>query len=442
MLIRFTVENFLSFNKRTEFNMIASAEDRHKHHLLYADKDSLASLLRASIIYGANASGKSNLIKAMGFAKKFIVEGVEKNKNIRTTPFRLNPGKVKEPSRFEFEFAYKERQFAYGFVTDKFKVHEEWLFEITLEKDTPIYERTGNDIEFNFSHSILQKIGDTEKARLGYEAESTRENLLFLTNTKERNIRYFDFAYKWFKDVLTIIFPESISALLPLLIMKERRFSELLRHFDFGIEGLSISEILLDDYKKIPEKVKEKIREDFPYEEEDANGMFLPQFNCLISSADDQELKVLELFTVKKDTEGNDVEFEVSEESDGTQRVIDLIPMMMKMRQGPSVFVIDEVERSLHTLLIRQIFELILNNEAFHGSESQIIASTHDVSLLDIKRLFRADEIWFVEKNSSGETVLYSLANTDVDDLNLSKGYLNGRFGAIPFLNDMSELGW
>jgi len=242
--------------------------------------------------------------------------------------------------------------------------------------------------------------------------------------------------------VLTIIFPESISALLPLLIMKERRFSELLRHFDFGIEGLSISEILLDDYKKIPEKVKEKVREDFPYDEDDANGMFLPQFNCLISSADDQELKVLELFTVKKDTEGNNVDFEVSEESDGTQRVIDLIPMMMKMRQGPSVFVIDEVERSLHTLLIRQIFELILNNEAFHGSESQIIASTHDVSLLDIKRLFRADEIWFVEKNSSGETVLYSLANTDVDDLNLSKGYLNGRFGAIPFLNDMSELGW
>jgi len=128
MLIRFTVENFLSFNKRTEFNMIASAEDRHKHHVLYADNDSLVNLLRTSIVYGANASGKSNLIRAMEFAKNFIVEGVEKNKNIRTTPFKLNPGTVKGPSRFEFEFAYKERQYAYGFVTDKFKVHEEWLF--------------------------------------------------------------------------------------------------------------------------------------------------------------------------------------------------------------------------------------------------------------------------------------------------------------------------
>jgi len=307
------------------------------------------------------------------------------------------------------------------------------FFEIKLEEDDLIYERTGNDIKFNFSHSAFQKIGDTEKARLGYEAKSTRENLLFLTNTRERNIRHFDFAYKWFKDVLAIIFPESRVAVLPLLIMKERKFGELLKHFDFGIESLSISEILLDDYKKIPEKLKEKIREDFPYEEDDANGMFLPHFNCLISSTDDQELKVLELFMVKKDAEDNDIEFEVSEESDGTQRVIDLIPMMMKMHKSPSVFVIDEFERSLHTLLIRQIFELILNNAAFRGSESQIITSTHDVNLLDIKRLFRADEIWFVEKNNSGETAMYSLANTDVDDLNLSKGYLNGRFGAIPF---------
>ncbi len=253
MFIRFTVENFLSFNRRTEFNMIASAEDRHKHHMLCANNDSLASLLRASIIYGANASGKSNLIRVMEFAKDFIVEGVEKNKNIGTIPFKLsNPDRLKEPSRFEFEFTCNGRQYAYGFVTNKRKVHEEWLFEVTLEKDDPIYERTGDDIKFNFSHSILQKIDDKEKARLGYEAESTRENLLFLTNTRERKIRHFDFAYKWFDDVLTIIFPHSRVATLPLLIRtEERRFGELLRPFDLGIERLSIREILFDDCKDI-----------------------------------------------------------------------------------------------------------------------------------------------------------------------------------------------
>ena len=106
------------------------------------------------------------------------------------------------------------------------------------------------------------------------------------------------------------------------------------------------------------------------------------------------------------------------------------------------VFIIDEIERSLHTLLIRRLFELLLQHELFHSAPSQLIVSTHEVNLLDIKNLFRKDEIWFMEKNQDGESVLYSLANADVDNLNLTKGYLNGRFGAIPFIKDIKDLGW
>jgi AAA15 family ATPase/GTPase len=106
------------------------------------------------------------------------------------------------------------------------------------------------------------------------------------------------------------------------------------------------------------------------------------------------------------------------------------------------VFVIDEIERSLHTLLVKKFFELVLNHDMFKKAQSQLIASTHEVNLLDIKRLFRKDEIWFVEKKPNGESAVYSLANAEVDNFDLVDGYLNGIFGAIPFIRDVRDLGW
>jgi hypothetical protein len=120
---------------------------------------------------------------------------------------------------------------------------------------------------------------------------------------------------------------------------------------------------------------------------------------------------------------------------------MDFIPMLLGLSKD-KVFVIDEIERSLHALLVGKLFDLILNHEMFSEAKSQLIASTHEVNLLDIKKLFRKDEIWFVEKNSVGETGLYSLANAEVDKLNLKEGYLGGNFGGIPFIKDVKDLGW
>jgi AAA15 family ATPase/GTPase len=402
MLIRFTVENYLSFNELIDFNMIASAEERHNHHILQGQSADDIDLLKTSIIYGANASGKSNLIKAMSFAQSFIINGVAKNRIIEVKPFKLDSSCDKKPSRFEFEFSYQDRQYAYGFAVDKNQVHEEWLFEMGHNIEQPIFERVKNNISFHFEHELFINLAVKEKQRITYEAQSTRANLLFLTNCQERNIQSLQSIYKWFAEILIIVFTNSKhQALTSLAKLNIDFFNKIIKLFNFGIEKIQIEEF------------KDK------------------KSGNLVSK----------LITVRKNKTGNEVKFEINEESEGTQRFMDFIPMLIGLSKD-KVFIIDEIERSLHTLLIRRLFELLLQHELFHSAPSQLIVSTHEVNLLDIKNLFRKDEIWFMEKNQDGESVLYSLANADVDNLNLIKGYLNGRFGAIPFIKDVKDLGW
>lgn len=452
MLIRFTVENFLSFNKRCDFSMIASPEERHPHHVIREDNNESIGVLRTSIIYGANAAGKSNLIKAMSFAQDMIVEGVDKNKNILIKNFKLDKSCYNKPSRFEFEFKHNNKQYAYGFSLDESKIHDEWLYEIGLTLEKPIFERENNEIKFNFHHSLLSHITDEERNRLNYEAESTRKNLLFLTNCKERNIEYFEGIYNWFDDVLKILFPHSQPFYISLLIStKSKLFTDILKSFDFDIKHIDFNESKLEDSEEIPKEIREKIKEVFPFvnniEDKKRHGIFLPSLNLIITQDEkSNDLNLLTLRTIRYDSDEQAISFDIAEESDGTQRIIDLIPMLIQLKRGSSVFVIDEIERSLHSLLIKSIFEFFLSSkdmsESIYNSDSQLIATTHNVYLLDIKNLFRQDEIWFIEKDKTGQSIAYSLANTDVNGLDLVKGYFNGRFGAIPFIRDLKELGW
>jgi len=425
--------------------MIAADDTHYSHHVVKGDSEDSIRLLRTSIIYGANASGKSNLIKAMKFARDFIVDGVEKNTNININNFKLDKTCYTKPSRFEFEFRNQDKQYAYGFLVDKHKIHEEWLFEIGVNTEIPIYERRGEDINFhNFNHEVFLNSSEDEKNRIRYEAASTRENLLFLTNSQERKVKQLEPIYEWFSDVLKIIFPDS-KPLLPFFSQSvQNSLSKFLESLDLGIKKITTNTIDLDDYKKIPSEIKDKIKKDFPYEEGEENAIFIPALKCIISQAKDEtdKLMVLNLSPVRLDKENSEVKFEISEESDGTQRLIDLFPMLIHLSRGNAVYVIDEIERSLHSLLMKKLFDYFLNNSENKNSNSQLIATTHEVYLLDIKDIFRKDEIWFVEKDKYGQSLLYSLANTDVENLDLAAGYLHGRFGAIPFIRDLKSLGW
>jgi len=439
MLIRFTVENFLSFNQRIDFNMIASDEANLNHHVINGKSENDIALLRTSIIYGANASGKSNIIKAMAFAKHFIVNGVPKNENIEVHHFKLD--KRQKPSRFEFEFRYNSKQYAYGFVIDKKQVNEEWLFEIGHQSEVSIFERSQNGIRFNFAYDILN-LSKQRQQELLYEANHTRKNLLFITNCKEREIEQFEIIYKWFNDVLNIILPTSKPVNIAIQSHTDFKmfFSHILKSFDLGIKKIYFEAINFENTTEIPETIKEKVRKNFPYGENKA--YFVPTSEFVVIEEDSVgQLKASKLITIRNDEDNDSVAFEIPEESDGTQRLIDFIPMLIGLSQG-KVFVVDEIESSLHALLIKKLFDFMLNSQIFINIESQLIATTHEIFLLDVKKLFRKDEIWFIKKRHNRESRLYSLAYADVDNLDLMKGYINGRFGAIPFISNIKELGW
>ncbi|OUD14396.1 AAA family ATPase [Thioflexithrix psekupsensis] len=443
MLIRFTVENFLSFNQRVDFNLLASEEENHPHHVVNFSQAQSRKILRTSIIYGANASGKSNLIKAMSFAQKMIVEGIEKSQNIPLIPFRLNESNYNKPSRFEFEFYVANKAYAYGFILNKQRVVEEWLFDINQTEEVSIFERREQLIGFDYKHPLFENISEEDKQRLEFEAKGTRANLLFLTNCAERNIKRFHLFYHWFQEKLSIIFPHSENLLLHLLSsMDNDFFNQTLRFFDFGISELHFEPLALEKDREMPYQIKEKIKSSFPYGSGQVQFISYSDCNYLIKESSEYILDAFKIFTVRTNAENKKILFELFEESDGTRRIINLMPILMRLRENDTTIIIDELERSLHALLSYKLFELVLNHGAFNSHHSQLIATTHEVNLLDIKQLFRKDEIWFVEKDNLQQSMLYSMTDAAVEELNVVNGYLKGRFGGIPFIADIETLGW
>ncbi|TGO02580.1 hypothetical protein PN36_22835 [Candidatus Thiomargarita nelsonii] len=237
--------------------MIASNEANLNHHIIKGKSENDIALLRTSIIYGANASGKSNLIKAMAFARHFIVNGVPKNENIEVHHFKLD--KRQQPSRFEFEFRYNSKQYAYGFVIDKKQVNEEWLFEIGHQSEVSIFERSQNGIRFNFAYDILN-LSKIAKQELLYEANHTRKNLLFLTNCKEREIEPFEMIYKWFDEVLNIILPTSKPVNIAIQSHTDFKmfFSHILKSFDLGIKKIILKRLILKTRRKYQRQLRKK----------------------------------------------------------------------------------------------------------------------------------------------------------------------------------------
>jgi hypothetical protein len=419
--------------------MIASPEERHKHHITKGPAENDIGLLRTSIIYGPNAAGKSNIFKAMAFAKQFIVEGVKRDKPIPVQPFKLDPQCLQKTTRFEFEFRSQDRNYAYGFVVDDTKVHEEWLFEIGLKLELPIFERDLQGTRFNFDHELLLNLSDEEKQRLAFEVKGTRENLLFLTNCQERNIKLFQAVFEWFEDVLQVVFPNANIMAFPFAFKDNQEFhnffNAILEAFDFGI-NINIVPAYLEQVN-IPKEAQELIK----FRKNVAVTFSLDDNEYVMEKNAGGTSELLEMRTTPKKCNDTRVFFEMAEESRGTQRMINLIPLLKTLLSKPGrVLIIDEIENSLHVLLIKKVFELMLDNYHFINTESQLIATTHKVHLLDLKNLFRKDEIWLVEKDRVGQSVAYSLANADIDHLDLMNGYLNGRFGALPFVRDIRKL--
>ena len=440
MLIRFHVSNFLSFNEEIELSLIPGRVRQHPDHIVASQAGCGLDILRAALIYGANASGKSNLVKAMHFAQTFIREGTRIKAAIPRIPFKLCGDNVSRPSKFEFEFKHQERCYIYGFEVDNRRVHEEWLYEIKKTTEVMLFERvTTSEGETSVDFGNVDSNSKKEADFLEFVAMGMgiRPNQLFLTESMENDIEHFADVYQWFTEVLVIIYPHTRFSSLAVMAVVDENFgvsmAEYLDQLGTGIRGLEIKPIRPD--QELPEEVIQRLRE-MPSSDKKFISLTNDNHERYLADWSNGDLAVKKLMFQHSMTDCEEnVTFDITEESDGTRRLLDLLPAFTNLPHQDHVIIIDELDRSLHPQLSYKLLELFLEDATSH---SQIIATTHEENLLDLD-LLRRDEIWFMEKDPLGASHVYSLEEfTPRSDKDIEKGYLVGRYGAIPVFGNLS----
>ncbi len=437
MLKKFTVNNFLSFQKENSLDLTAGTTEGHSGHLVDFEK---VKILKSAVMYGANASGKSNLIKAIKYGEEIILKGLN---NVETYKkyFRLDNNSLKEPTEFEFELELNKQFFSYGFssVLNTKQVLEEWLYEIGKEKPIMIFERKNNDISLG-KPLLNQNIKD--RFEIYKEDMKNQNNQLFLSEIASKDldieeVKIINDIYNWFEEKLIILFPSTKFSKKQFIGEDEdlsKLFKKYLNEFDTGIIDIkSIEEDFEIGLKNIPETMKKAIEENsLPNEEFQYSVINTPNNVFTIYKDENNDLKVQKLGLIHSQ-KFKDI-FELENESDGTRRLFDLIPLIGNFSQDYTI-IIDEFDRSLHPKLTEKFFELFyqLNN-----LKTQLIVTTHESTLLNLD-LLRRDEIWFLDKNDDGGSNIFSLNKfTDMYDSKLEKAYLLGRYGALPIFKSFN----
>lgn len=427
MIVRFSLENWMSFRDRVSFSMIAGRERQHSDRvprvLKYKTK-----VLPVAAIYGGNASGKTNFFKALNFVKGLVVKGTQPDSMIPVEPFRLDSRAAERPTRFELELLVQETIYEFSFSVTRKMVVEEKLVEISSTREKVLYDRKAGEPNFDS--------GLAKDDFLNFAFRGTRDNQLFLTNSVSQKVATFRPIFDWFKNSLELVAPDSrFEPFEQFLDEGHPLFStmnEMLPLLDTGISRLGGEEV---PFENIPFSgfVKSKIQEDLT--EGLAVRLLTEPFNeRFVVSRKNGELTARKLVTFHPKPDGTEEKFEMRQESDGSQRVIDLLPAFLEMSAPKSgrVFVIDEVDRSLHTLLTRRLLEGFLDT-CTNESRSQLLFTTHDVLLMD-QNLLRRDEMWVGERDREGVSNMFSFSEyKDVRyDKDVRKSYLQGRLGGVP----------
>ena len=258
MLIRFTIENFLSFKEKEIFSLIPGRGTLKSHHKSKSIKGT--SALKTAVVYGANASGKSNLIKAIEFGKELILKGNNAEQPIKFNGFKLDKKLLKQNSRIEYEIQHKNKNYAYGFIFNSKEIIEEWLYEISKKSEKEIFTRDKNRPKEFDLESILNKNKKTEEKQfLEFTAKGTQKNQLFLSEIRTRkvkenvsNIDDLINVIDWFQNALTVIYPNSKNVGKKFELLEDtdlnKVFTEMLGYFDTGIDGIEFKEV---DIEKI-----------------------------------------------------------------------------------------------------------------------------------------------------------------------------------------------
>ncbi len=422
MLIEFSVGNYLSFKETVTLSMVAenvTARDKSVDKNNVFDVDEELSLLKSVAVYGANASGKSNLIKAMGFMRWFVLNSSKETQiedAIDVEEFRLSTETEGKPSFFEIVFILEDKLYRYGFEVDEKQVVSEWLYYVPKVRESKLFERDKNGIKMTKVFKEGELISD-----------KTRNNALFLSVNTQFNGKISTSIFRWFMDLNIISgldskFYQKITVEYFQDSEYKNEIVQLIRKWDLGIDDIEI-----DTKEVLPEQFPDFVSDEFRRRMIDA-GM---------------QIDEIQTFHKQYDSEGKIVSivvFDLEEnESEGTKKLFAFaIPILESLSNG-EILIIDELDARLHPIITRAIIELFNSNQT-NPENAQLIFTTHDTNLLSNK-IFRRDQIWFTEKNRQGATDLYSLVEYKVrNDASFESDYIKGRYGAIPFLGDLTEL--
>lgn len=432
MLISFSVENFLSFNDVQTISLEASRDKALRQNVIANAQDTKYNLLRSAVIYGPNASGKSNLIKAMSFMMEYVIfsaKGKPADTPTGALPFKLCASNLDKPSTFLIEFISHSVRYQYGFALQKSHIVEEWLHSYPENRKRTLFTRN-----YKSDASIEQDYywGPNWSGEAKRLAELTRPDILFISVASQFNHPIASNIVSWFQNCFRGIRPNPFGAPEEAYTLNmceddptfKTNVLEIIRNADLAIHGFEIHRLPINEgqqFNFIPADILKKILRDL--------------------GADPEKTEIPRPIFIRNGTDHNGnktvIKFEEHEESDGTLKLFALAgPIHYALSKGCCLFA-DELDNSLHPLLTQAIIELFHHPE-INNKGAQIIFATHDVNLLEVGGLFRRDQVWLTEKDETGATHLTSLWDYKIrKGENLRRGYLSGKYGGVPFIEKL-----
>ena len=415
MLLRFVFENVLSFKEETDFNLLpAKSLKSHNDHLLTVNNR--IDVLKGAIIYGANGAGKSNMFKAVDQFKHCVLSGKIPSKLMY---IRNRMTEASKPVQQSVEFSIGGRVYSYGMSFTEGLCIEEWLFDISTEKEKKIFERVYSSekhrAELSFGKDFDQKDKNQLLVKL-LEENILKDNELLIAHREIIKLPELEDVYNWFDKHLVVIFPEIKSSSIFDDMYSNERFKtfaeDILRGLDVGVDGIEFKKETISEFLTEAPLVEARQLEEMKKNIDEDKAGILDTSHFTASLAKENGQYYVRRIITNHVADGKNYTFELKEESDGTQRLMDLMwDMMSKLMSGKSI--------------------------------GQLVCSSHESNLLSCD-IFRTDEIWFAEKRHEDQsTVMYPLSDFKPrNDLDIRKGYLKGRFGAIPFLSKTDDLKW
>ncbi len=418
MLLEFRVQNFRSIRDEQVFSCAASTDKTHADtHLAPTGLRYLPNAVRSAIVFGPNASGKSTLLSALNYMRAVVAESatvIQPGQTYNVQAFRLDDRHTNEPTHFELSFMLNGIRHEYAFAMTPQRIVSESLRVYRTAKPTQWFSRRlasdGDSSEYEFSAFL------TGSRKLWQD--STRPNALFLSTAAQLNSELLSPVFQWITERIVFVPAEALidNSLTTAMLATDAGLSTI-RDF------LAAADIAIADVKAVSRK--------------GFRDQIVLQAGATAQVTREERDLIFPVF--RHDTATGSATFELHEESHGTQRLYGLIAPLLEVLRNGRILVVDELDRSLHPLLVRRLISMF-HDPASNGANAQLLFSTHDTSLLD-HTLFRRDQVWFTEKDNTQATHLYPLTDFSPRKQEAwERGYLTGRYGAVPFFPRAQEI--